>query len=74
LLELIIRPSLSTLSSVNTSPLACGSMRTVKLFGGDDPVTLDRPTSIFQVPDIASGAAGRGEYDQGQNGSHVRPH
>jgi len=56
-LELTARPSASTLSSVNTSPFACGSIRTVKLFGCVSPANVDRATSIFQVPNAAISSA-----------------
>jgi hypothetical protein len=49
-LELVARPSVSTRSSVNTSPLAWGSMRTVMSRGRVSPAKVDRARLIFQVP------------------------
>jgi len=58
-LELVARPSASILSRVNTEPLACGSMRMVRLFGGTAPMKDDRAESISQVPSIEAAQAAR---------------
>ena len=51
-LELVARLSLSILSSVNTSPLAWGSIRTERLLGCAPPVKVERAAFIFQIPDV----------------------
>src|SRR5215469_5081886 len=43
-------PSASTRSSVNTSPLECGSIRMVKLLGRVSPANVDWAAFNFQVP------------------------
>src|SRR5258706_1450257 len=49
-LELMVRPSVSVFSKVNTSPFGCGSIRTVRLFGGVPSENVDLVAFIFQVP------------------------
>src|SRR5689334_14575492 len=56
MLELVDRPLASVRSSVNTSPLACGSIRSVRLLGGVSPANVDRAAFSFQVPNGASAA------------------
>src|SRR5215831_20567330 len=53
-LDVVPRPSASTQYTVNTSPLACGSIRTVKLFGGDSPPGVERARFKFQIPNWSS--------------------
>src|SRR5207247_10495143 len=56
-LELRLRRSALPLPNVTTAPCACGSIRTVKLFGCLSPANVDRATSIFHVPNAASSSA-----------------
>src|SRR5689334_14118756 len=49
-LKLVARPSASVRSSVNASPLVCGSIRIVKLLGRVSPAKVDRAAFSFQVP------------------------
>src|SRR5579859_1110555 len=57
-LELVLRPSGSILSSVNTSPWACGSIRTIRLLGRMSSASLDLATFSFQVPNADSAHPG----------------
>lgn len=54
-MELVLRPSVSMQSKVNTSPLGWRSIRTVKLLNGALPANVDRAAFIFQVPEVPSG-------------------
>ena len=52
----MIWPLASVRSSVNTSPLACGSIRTVRTLGWVSPAKVDRAAFNFQVPKAGSAA------------------
>jgi hypothetical protein len=56
MLELVARPFVSVRSSVSTSPLECGSIRTVRVLGCVSPAKVDRAAFSFQVPNAASAA------------------
>src|SRR5215831_15993378 len=53
-LEVVARPSQEIRSTVNTSPLACGSIRTMKLLGGGSPPGVERAGFILQIPNWSS--------------------
>src|SRR5205823_11442444 len=54
-----VRPSASTRSKVNTSPLGWRSIRTVKLLKGAPPAKVDRAVLSFQLPEVPSGLCPR---------------
>ena len=56
---LVARPSASTLSSVNTWALACGSIRTLRLRGRMSPASMDLAAFICQVRECQLGLSGR---------------